>query len=189
MLATEQLKMDHQSIVRFLAVLEDTTRQMQAGRTFSPEFYSRMIDFMRNFIDDCHHNKEEKFLFPVMENHGVTEGGLIHSLHDEHERSRRYTGSIENAVRRVGQEDAASLSLIPENSRSYIILSRSHILKEDYLLFEMADRLLSRQEQEKLLEQFEELEEKQLSPGRHGEYLKILEGWEHDFGLVHHFVH
>jgi hemerythrin-like domain-containing protein len=189
MLATEQLKQDHQIIVRFLAVLEDTAGQSLGGKSFPSELYFREIDFMRNFIDNCHHAKEEKHLLPAIENHGVTEGGLIRSLLDEHERGRRYVGSFDAAVQHVSQGDNTAFGLIPENARNYVTLIRSHVLKEDYILFEMADRLLSNREQEKLHDQFEEIEENQLGPGRHGEFVKILESWEHDFGLAHHFVH
>jgi hemerythrin-like domain-containing protein len=188
MIATEQLKQDHRDIIRFLAVLENTGRQIQRRKTFNSEFYFRTVDFMRNFIDHCHHAKEEQYLFPAMESHGIAEQGLIHNLLDEHDLGRRYASNLEETVQRIDHGDVAALGFFPEIANNYVILFRSHTLKENNILFGMADRILSNREQEKLQDQFEEVEIRQLGPGRHEEYLKMLEGWEHDIGLVRQYV-
>ena len=73
--ATEALKHDHRIIEKVLTVLEKVS---QNPREASLDKWEKAIDFIRNFADKCHHLKEEKILFPAMEEHGIArEGGPI----------------------------------------------------------------------------------------------------------------
>ena len=36
-----------------------------------------MVDFTRNFTDGCHHAKEEKLLFPLLEERDAAAGGPV----------------------------------------------------------------------------------------------------------------
>ncbi len=189
MLATEQLKQDHQEIMRFLAVLEYIGKQIKEGKVFPAELYFRFIDFMYDFINKCHHSKEEKYYFPIVENHGIATRGFIEKLLEDHEHGRHYIPNFEETAHRIESGDRAAADLIPQIANNYVTLFRPHTLKEDNVLFKAAEQTLSSREKEKLHDQFEEIEEKQLGSGRHQEFLDMLDGWEHDFGLTHHFVH
>ena len=50
-----------------------------------------------------------------------------------------------------------------------------HILKENDVLFQMADKVLTEEVQEKLYDRFEELEEEVIGLGKHEELHKMLE--------------
>jgi hemerythrin-like domain-containing protein len=71
-----------------------------------------------------------------------------------------------------GEEDV--VSQIIENGRAYIQLLRSHIDKENNVLYRLADTYLSAQKQKELLERFEELERERRGEGRHEELRKLL---------------
>jgi hemerythrin-like domain-containing protein len=56
------LRNEHRVIEKVLDALE--------RRLHSPidmTFYQQSLDFLRNFADGCHHAKEEKELFPILE--------------------------------------------------------------------------------------------------------------------------
>ena len=59
--------------------------------------------------------------------------------------------------------------------KAYIELLDEHILKENDVLFQMADKVLAKEVQEKLYDRFEELEEEVIGLGKHEELHKMLE--------------
>ncbi len=188
MLATEQLKHDHEVILRLLAVVEAAANEVRQGKSLSPDFLPKAIDVIRNFVDRCHHAKEEEYLFPALERRGMpTDSGPIKVMLGEHEQGRSYVRVLDQDVARTRAGTLSEPAL--ENIGRYVALLRSHINKEDNVLFPMADDRLSLAEQEKLHEQFEEIEESRIGPGMHEEYVKMIEGWEHDFGLAQHYRH
>ena len=64
---------------------------------------------------------------------------------------------------------------LSNNMKPYIELLDEHILKENDVLFQMADKVLTEEVQEKLYDRFEELEEEVIGLGKHEELHKMLE--------------
>jgi hemerythrin-like domain-containing protein len=105
----------------------------------------------------------------------------------EHELGRSY---IQAADKEMVKSSGVVLSLaFLDNIDSYVMLLRSHISKEENIVFAKADEKLTSREQERLHDQFEEVEESRLGKGMHEEYIKMIDGWEHDFGLAHQYSH
>ncbi|HJX04925.1 MAG TPA: hemerythrin, partial [Thermoplasmata archaeon] len=57
-------------------------------------------------------------------------------------------------------------------------LLSAHIQKEDGILYPMADRILTEDDQRFLERGFEDVEEKIMGPGVHEKYHKMIEEWE-----------
>ena len=139
------------------------------------------IDFIRSFADRCHHLKEEKVFFPALEEKGIPrEGGPIGMMLMEHEEGRSYVKAMAGALDGWEKGLELSQSVVIKNARAYLRLLREHIQKEDDILFEMADNVLSAEEQKQLLRQFEEHEREEIGPGVHEKYLKIALELEND---------
>ena len=165
--ATEALKEDHRVIEEVLAVLEKLTAEPQAL-----DAWNKAVDFIRNFADRCHHLKEEKVLFPALEGKGIErEGGPISTMLMEHEEGRGYVRAMAGALKGEVPPKAA----LVENARVYLSLLRDHIRKEDDILFNMADEVLSSEEQKRLLREFEEHEAKEIGAGIHEKYLRMAQ--------------
>ncbi len=134
--------------------------------------WNKAIDFIRNFADRCHHLKEEKLLFPALEEKGIArDGGPIGMMLTEHEEGRSYVRAMAEALK----GEVPPKTVLVENARAYLSLLRDHIRKEDEILFNMADEVLSSEEQKKLLREFEEHEAKEIGTGIHEKYLKMAE--------------
>ena len=58
---------------------------------------------------------------------------------------------------------------------SYVNLLRSHIEKEDTILFPMSDKILSSTVQKELSDDFEKLEKNVIGEGKHEEFHILLE--------------
>jgi len=143
------------------------------------ETWRKAIDFIRSFADRCHHLKEEKVFFPALEEKGIPrEGGPIGMMLMEHEEGRSYVKAMAGALDGWEKGLELSQSVVIENARAYLRLLREHIQKEDEILFEMADNVLSAEEQKQLLRLFEEHEREEIGPGVHEKYLKIAQELE-----------
>jgi hemerythrin-like domain-containing protein len=168
--ATEVLKEEHRVIENVLDALE---RLAKVAETSALAEWEKAIDFARNFADKCHHLKEENLLFPALEARGIPrEGGPIGMMLAEHEEGRGYVRAMA-AVLGSGKDSVDNRQILRETAIAYIRLLRQHILKEDEVLFQMADEVLTSEEQKTLLREFEEHELKEIGAGFHEKYLKI----------------
>lgn len=185
MSATEDLMTEHRAIERMLAVLEEAARMLDEGRRVRPELFREAVDFVRNFADRCHHGKEEANLFPRLEAAGVPRaGGPLGVMLHEHDQGREYVAAIDGAIDAYEAGDASASHTIAENARGYVELLREHIVKEEQVLFPMADRVLSPDDQRELEEQFEKVETEVMGPGVHERYHSLLDGLEREMGIV-----
>ncbi len=174
--ATEALKEDHQVIERVLGALQ---KLMQNPEATSLNVWKKAVDFIGNFADKCHHLKEEKILFPALEERGMPRhGGPIGMMLLEHEQGRAYVRGMVKALEFAKEDPEAATPTLFENAAAYSRLLRQHINKENEILFEMADAALAPEEQKALLRAFEEHEAREMGPGVHQKYLKIAEALE-----------
>jgi hemerythrin-like domain-containing protein len=179
--ATDALKDDHETIERVLDVLQSL---MKNARVSPLDVWAKAIDFIRHFADKCHHLKEEKILFPALETRGIpVDGGPIGMMLFEHEQGRAYVRNMAEALELAKQGAEAALPRLFDNAAAYSRLLREHIEKENEILFQMADAVLTPEEQKDLLRAFEELEARDMGPGVHEKYLAVAAELEkHDAG-------
>lgn len=172
---TDDLREEHKAVELMLRILDGICTNIESGRSVKQEHLEGLVEFMRIFVDRCHHTKEEAYLFPEMEKSEIQDlRELITSLKNEHDKGRQYVSRIEKVV--SGKEEHRELSTMVENSRAYIQLLTLHIDKEENNLFPMADACLSQAAQKKLLEDFEVVETEIIGPGKHEEFHRWLHG-------------
>jgi hemerythrin-like domain-containing protein len=185
MLPTEQLMQDHRVIERMCAVLKAAADRVDKGQAIPPDFFSKALDFIRNFADRAHHGKEEDNLFPAMEQHGLPRhGGPVGVMMEEHDQGRTYVRGMDQAIKEAASGDKSALRRAAQNARGYADLLVPHIKKEDNVLYAMADRFLSRAEQQQLAERFAAIEAERLGPEKRKAYIKLVEDLEKVFGLT-----
>jgi hemerythrin-like domain-containing protein len=174
--ATEMLSDEHRVIERVLAVLQKlTTRPVE----HSLDCWRKALDFLSRFADQCHHLKEEKILFPAMEDHGIPrDGGPIGMMLMEHEEGRGYVRTMMTALTLAEARNEAAKDTLLDNARAYLRLLREHIQKEDEILFRIADDVIPADEQKELLRSFEKHEAQEMGTGVHEKYLTITQELE-----------
>jgi len=167
---TQILSDEHRIIERVLGAVE----KLAEGPVGALEPWKKALDFIRHFADECHHFKEEKLLFPLMEEHGIPiEGGPIGMMLVEHEEGRSYVRSMLAALSLVEAGNESAKESLVSSAQAYCRLLREHIEKEDEILFRMADEVISADQQKKLLALFAEHEAKQVGAGVHEKYQSI----------------
>ena len=176
MRATDELKKEHEGIGLMLRVLDVLKNEYGQGKAPPREDIDGVLEFLSTFVDRCHHGKEEDFLFPTLEAVGVEQtGGPIGVLLAEHELGRRLVGRLKEAVARYdGGEKTAAVG-IQHIIGEYITLLTRHIVKENTVLFPMADAYLDADKDTELYEAFEQLERERIGPGKHDEFHGLLD--------------
>jgi hemerythrin-like domain-containing protein len=176
MKATQQLKAEHEGIKLMLGILDEICGRIESGRAVNFQHLEGILEFLRVFVDQCHHGKEEEILFPALESVGIPkDGGPIGQMLIEHEQGRQLIGEMTRNLPTGTTEEWDSARRFCEISRKYIYLLTQHIQKENQVLFVMADTKLSEIQQEKLFDEFEKLEVEKIGLGRHEEFHKLLD--------------
>lgn len=176
MKATDILRDEHNAVKLMLEIMEAMSVRMTARQSVQRQDLDNVIDFLNVFVDQCHHAKEEQMLFPELEAVGIPKnGGPIGVMLAEHELGREYIRNINKELLNYGSADPSQLTELTGYVEAYIELLNEHIHKENDILFEMADKLLSDEVQDRLYYQFEELEENVIGFGKHEELHKMLD--------------
>lgn len=166
--ATDNLIDDHTIIQEIMDVMEHIT----AVKDPDVEHLEFIVSFIREFADGCHHAKEEGLLFPKLVEKGIPkEHGPVGMMLLEHEEGRQFVkGMADNiALYKSGKKEA--LKGVYQNMLGYVNLLRDHIAKENNVLFMMANRVLSDDEQTLLLNNFSLAEEASTGKDKIEKYL------------------
>lgn len=179
--ATNILMDEHKVIERVIAALETAASRLGSGQTVRPGFFIDASEFIKGFADGCHHKKEEGVLFPAMEAAGVPrDGGPIGAMLSDHEAGRLFNRNMRAAAERLAAGDQSAGAEIERNALGYARLLRQHIMKENMVLFPMADRVIPVGKQSEVAEAFEHIEHEETGAGVHEKYLALAEALERE---------
>ena len=71
MKATDALKKEHEAVRLMMKIMDAACVKINAQQKLQTADIDDMIDFLKVFVDRCHHGKEEQILFPPLELAGV----------------------------------------------------------------------------------------------------------------------
>jgi hemerythrin-like domain-containing protein len=174
MKATRQLKEEHEGIKIMLSILKRVCKQLESKGRLNKEHFEGILEFLKVFVDTCHHGKEEDLLFPALEAAGVPKEGPIATALHQHELGRNHVKAMSNAFSVFVAGDGASSQDIVQNAQDYILLLKDHIEMENTVLFVAADNRLSEKKQNELFEGFEKIEEDRMGVGKHEAFHTLL---------------
>lgn len=157
--AVDILINEHVYIKKVLAAIRRDCEELVEGKVADVEFYRKVIDFVRNFADKYHHQKEENKLFNIMsEKNEALKSGAIAGMLLEHDLGRMYIRNLEEALNNYEKGEKRQKAYIVANAISYTLLLEGHIDKEDNAIYMTARRVLDNEIQKKLKEEFERIE-------------------------------
>lgn len=175
MKATDILKEEHELIIIMLQVLDAACGKIEEGMKPDYAHLADMIDFFINFADRCHHAKEEKLLFPAMEQVGIgNDSGPIGVMLAEHSEGRYFVRGMKEALAELIAGDSVAAGKFIADAGGYVTLLDGHIMKENNILFRMADERLSDKQQQELLKEFDRVEREEIGEGVHEKYHGLL---------------
>lgn len=176
MKATQILTEEHNVIWRVLDALESAAGRIQDQEAIDAAFFIQAAEFIKGFADGCHHLKEEGVLFEAMKANGVpVVNGPIGVMLDEHEKGRAFTQGMRRAAEKWLAGDEKAKEEVARNAKGYVALLRQHIIKEDNVLFPMADQVIPESEYHLIEQGFDQVEHEETGEGVHEKYLALAE--------------
>jgi hemerythrin-like domain-containing protein len=144
---TRVLRDEHRQILQVADALEwflDPAAQGGAEDDLDFDRIGLCIRFIRLFADACHHGKEEDLLFPALIDEGLPrDSGPIAVMLHEHRLGREFAVTMADAIDDARAGDDQARRRLVSAGLDYVGLIRGHILKEDNVLFNMADQLVA----------------------------------------------
>jgi hemerythrin-like domain-containing protein len=174
---TQVMVEEHQLILRMIALLEQNTAHLEAGRFYNWDFYLDAVDFIRNYADRFHHAKEEDVLFVALVKNGMPEKrSPIEAMHLEHEQGRAHVRALKTAAKKARAGELGQEAILAEHARGYADLLRGHIEKEDTILYPLAERVLPDAVREGMLQAYAAAEIRMR--GVQEKYRRMVEAYE-----------
>lgn len=176
---TDELVHEHELVLLVVAAMEREVASIRGGGEVHRDRVAQMMDFTRSFTDGCHHTKEEKVLFPLLEARDQAAGGPVSVMLAEHEAGRQAVRAVTEALPRAG-EDAEAREAVADNLALYAELLRLHIGKENTVLFPLAERVLGDEDKRRLAAEFERIEAEETGAGVHDRYHELAHALAED---------
>ena len=166
------LMKEHRLIERMIALMEEELGRLKEGEELDCDFIDTAVDFTRTYADRCHHGKEEDILFrelakkPLSGEHSRT----MRELLEEHVYGRKTTATLVEAKERHVQGDSQALGSVVSALQDLVEFYPAHIEKEDKRFFVPCMKYFSRQEQDEMLKESREFDERLI----HEKYAAIV---------------
>lgn len=178
--AVELMVNEHKNIKRVLKVIRKLCIKISNGENIDYSVFYKIIDFVRNYADKHHHNKEEEILFKKMTDElgESVAGGPIFGMLSEHDLGRLYMQNLEAALKKVQEGDRDARIDVIANAVSYTDLLYRHIDKEDNAVYKFAEKQLSKEALEEVEERCKDVEKIAEEKRLQDKYLNIVKELE-----------
>src|SRR5688572_15896145 len=158
--AIDDLRHEHDAILSALDILDRVEAEARQGTAATGDI-AAFISFLKDFVDKCHHGKEEGMLFPALAKAGASEReASVPALLSEHEQGRALIRAMEEASSPVLRPERFSAA-----ANAYSRHLRAHIQKENEVLFPMAEQVLGQSELKSLHHAFDRHEDEVIGHG------------------------
>ena len=160
MWTTDILREEHRWVLRMLDCLERvialSVQRGQLDSTASVE----LLSLFAYFADGLHQQREERCLFPrlLTRASSVDERVEIGKLCGDHEQERHLMQGLNENLLGAIYGEPLSLREFAREARAYVELHRQHLAHENLRLLPLAERLLSHEDDESIVQGFRRLE-------------------------------
>lgn len=142
MTPTKRLEQEHEQILALLTVLEHLARRVRDDERPLREI-EECLHLLRSFADIAHHGKEERHLFPALNEQGLPRrSGPVAIMLLEHDAGRSELADLAAALIELGCGVAEGAGRFARAAARYTGLLRDHIEKENDVLFPIACELV-----------------------------------------------
>lgn len=157
---------EHTWIKRFVALIPQIIQSVDLNTNEDMELIHKCIEFIRQYADRFHHEKEEDVLFKYFDE--STE--ILKTMHEDHKHARAHVAKMLQALE---EKDKTALS---EHLKAYGNLLTEHIKREDEVLYPWMDKSISTTQVGKLFSEFRGVAENTpYSPQEYEQFVQHLE--------------
>lgn len=119
---------EHRNLWRIASTLDSVAEEMAAGQPVEPAFFSAIFDYIEEFMDGCHHAKEDEYLFPCLRQRSAEAAAVLDRLQAEHRNGPEILKALRTQLAAAaGSGNEAFLAAL----RTYTQSLRNHIRTEE----------------------------------------------------------
>jgi DUF438 domain-containing protein len=150
------LMKDHETTER---VLDAVAKAWDATNGPPTGLVRDTVDYLSSYADNCHNRKEEKHLFPLIEARGIpSDGGPLAVMLAEHEQSRGLLAKLKALGGAFVGGDGSALADLRRVFEEYSALLKNHYWKENDILYPMAKRVMTPEDDKTVVSGIAQLE-------------------------------
>lgn len=157
--AINQMTAEHRHIKIVVQSLHGAVTALDNQQRLSVEKLRSVAEFLRVYADQRHHQREEALFFPLLVKRGVPPNGCpIGGLNHDHEKGRALVSALEERITFYEQQRPGSEQILRQTLQEIAKLYLHHLWMEDAMVFPMAEKLVTDDDNRELMVQFAELD-------------------------------
>ena len=180
--APEDLMKEHGVLNRCLLIYEEAIRRLRNKEQIAPEIFNHTAELIRSFVEEYHEMNEEKYIFPVFEEHKQLVD-LVQTLKTQHKAGRDVTARILRLSMPDQFRSQDNRTQLAASCQSFLRMYRPHKNREDTVLFPALRTLLTPRHVEALGDKMEEDEHKVLGDEGFEKSVDKVAGIEKTLGI------
>ncbi|MFX0007723.1 MAG: hemerythrin domain-containing protein [Promethearchaeota archaeon] len=167
------LMIEHRLIEKMINLMEKEIKKMKKYAKANPLFIDIAVDFIRMYADRTHHGKEEDILFRDLNKKDLSPNHtkIMEELFEEHIWARNTVGKLVEAKNQYVKGNIEELDTILILMSELVEFYPKHIVKEDKHFFIPVMNYFTKDEQNKMLQEFWEFDKTLI----HEKYQKVIE--------------
>ena len=136
------IKDEHRNLWRIAITLDRIIEDMKTDGKVDAIFLGSVFDYFEQYVDDCHHPKEDDYLFRLLRQRSLDAAAVLDRLEAEHRSAPANLKGLRDKLARAasGQLPVADLA---EALRSYLAGLKEHVRIEEKEIFPLATAALT----------------------------------------------
>jgi hemerythrin-like domain-containing protein len=164
------LRQEHGTSMKMFSLLE----KLAAAGSGSSSSLDRIVHLLERYVDECHHGKEERAVFPaLLAVEAPAAGELTEELAAEHAQARQLLDTLKQGLAEASE--TGSSEAFQRTAQSYAQLMRTHIRKENARLLPLCRERLQGQDDRQVESRMAMAEQDLLEPGEKEVLLQSLD--------------
>jgi branched-chain amino acid transport system ATP-binding protein len=133
---------EHRNLWRIVVTLDAVAADIDAGAGVDRPFFGAVFDYIEQFMDGCHHAKEDEYLFPALRRRSPEAEAVIARLQAEHRNGPEVLASLRDQLAASARSELPNAQFTAA-LRTYTAALKSHIRTEEKDALPLARQVLT----------------------------------------------
>jgi branched-chain amino acid transport system ATP-binding protein len=136
------IKDEHRNLWRIAITLDQVLADMVAEGKVDDAFLGSVLDYLEQFVDDCHHPKEDHYLFRLLRQRSPEAAAVLDRLEADHRNAPANLEALRDRLARAASGELPVAELA-EALRAYLAGLKEHVRVEEKEIFPLATQALT----------------------------------------------
>ncbi|WP_363323678.1 ATP-binding cassette domain-containing protein [Zoogloea sp.] len=136
------IKDEHRNLWRIAITLDQVLADMEAEGKVDDAFLGSVFDYLEQFVDDCHHPKEDHYLFRLLRQRSPEAAAVLDRLEADHRNAPANLEALRDRLARAASGELPVAELA-EALRAYLAGLKEHVRVEEKEIFPLATQALT----------------------------------------------